>query len=185
MADYGILFLSRLFMYRTDDDGNYVVPERHEPGSVTFTMDELGELTTVSEYVEAYEYMAELEGTGYDTTLFQQFILMILCSSQRLIDGTLENLWTEQCYDNFVADIYLTDAGGPYAVVDLFTWRGIAIAYGYMMVHNGLASIGESFTTYAFIYLFYMINIGNLKFGEIELMTPFYDWFYAPFTIEL
>jgi len=148
-------------------------------------MDKLDTLTTVSEFVEAYAYMAELEGTGYDTTLFQQAILMLLCSIQRLIDGSTVNLWTDQCYDNFVADIYLTEPEGPYAVVDLFTWRGVVIAYVYMMLHNGLASIGESIITYSFIYLFYMINIGNLKFGEIELMTPFYDWFAAPITIEL
>jgi hypothetical protein len=30
MADYGILFLSKLNMYRENDDG-YIVPERHEP----------------------------------------------------------------------------------------------------------------------------------------------------------
>jgi hypothetical protein len=188
MADYGILFLSKLFMYRSDVDGAYIVPERHEPGSVTFGIDTYTEWTTVTEYLEAYESMKELKGTGYDTTLFLQFVLMGLCTATRLVDGTgVEDFLNMQCYDNFVADIYLTEAEGVYAMVDLFTWKGIGIAYLYMMLHGGLATIGETMVSYSLIYLFYLINIGSLTYGDVDLMTPVWDWgwFGPSFSITL
>lgn len=188
MADYGILFLSKLFMYRTNEDGEYIVPVRHEAGSITdFGIDTYSEWTTVTEWVEAYDAMAELEGTGYDTTLFLQFVLMGLCTATRLFDGGVEDFLNMQCYDNFVADIYLTEKEGVYSMVDLFTWKGIGIAYLYMMIHNGLATISETMITYSFIYLFYLINIGSLTYGTVDLMTPVWDWgwFGDSFSIDL
>ena len=177
MADYGILFLSKLFMYRTNENDEYIVPQRHEPGTVTFGIDTYSEWTTVTEWVDAYDAMAELEGTGYDTTIFLQTVLMGLCTFTRLIDGSIgDDFFNMQCYDNFVADIYLTEAEGVYSMVDLFTWKGIGIAYLYMMLHNGLATIGESLITYSFIYLFYLIKIGSLTYGDVTLMTPVWDW---------
>jgi hypothetical protein len=155
---------------------------------VTFGIDTYTEWETVTEYLEAYDSMGELEGTGYDTTLFLQFVLMGLCSITRLIDGTVgDDIFTMQCYDNFVADIYLTEPEGVHAVVDLFTWKGIGIAYLYMMIHNGLATIGETIVSYSFIYLFYLINIGSLTYGDVDLMTPIWDWgwFGDSFTITL
>lgn len=176
MADYGILFLSKLFMYRSNDDG-YITPERHEPGTVTFGIDQTAEWTTVTEWVDAYDTMGELDGTGYDTTLFLQFVLMGLCTTTRLFsEEGIEDLLNMQCYDNFVADIYLTEQEGVYAMVDLFTWKGIGIAYLYMMLHGGLATIGETMASYSFIYLFYLINIGSLTYGDVDLMAPVWDW---------
>ena len=179
MADYGILFLSKLFMYRSDEDGNYIVPVRHVPGdgSVTFGIDAYTEWTTVTEYLDAFDAMGELEGTGYDTTLFLQFVLMGLCTFTRLFDEEgVDDFLNMQCYDNFVADIYLTEPEGVYAMVDLFTWKGIVIAYLYMMIHGGLATLLDTMVSYSFIYLFYLINIGSLTYGDVALMTPVWDW---------
>ena len=179
MADYGILFLSKLFMYRSDEDGNYIVPVRHVPGdgSVTFGIDTYTEWTTVTEYLDAFDAMGELDGTGYDTTLFLQFVLMGLCTFTRLFDEEgVDDLLNMQCYDNFVADIYLTEPEGVYSMVDLFTWKGIGIAYLYMMINGGLATLVDTMVSYSFIYLFYLINIGSLTYGEVALMTPVWDW---------
>ena len=49
MADYGILFLSKLFFYREDSDGNYITPVRHAENSVTFAHPD-----TVFGYLEEY-----------------------------------------------------------------------------------------------------------------------------------
>lgn len=71
MADYGILFLSKLFFYREDSDGNYITPVRHAENSVTFAHPD-----TVFGYLEEYEELAgALDGTGYDTTLWYHFLL--------------------------------------------------------------------------------------------------------------
>ena len=61
-------------------------------------------------------------------------------------------------------------------MVDLFTWKGIGIAYLYMMIHGGLATLLDTMVSYSFIYLFYLINIGSLTYGEVALMTPVWDW---------
>ena len=166
-------------MYRSDIDGNYIVPVRHVPGdgSVTFGIDTYTEWTTVTEYLDAFDAMGELDGTGYDTTLFLQFVLMGLCTFTRLFDEEgVDDLLNMQCYDNFVADIYLTEPEGVYTMVDLFTWKGIGIAYLYMMINGGLATLLDTMVSYSFIYLFYLINIGSLTYGEVALMTPVWDW---------
>lgn len=178
MADYGILFLSKMFMYREGDDG-YITPVRNAPGSLTFGIDQMKDYTTVTEYLELYDGLSEMEGTGYDTTLFMQAVLMMMCTVGRLIDGTAEDMLNMQCYDNFVADIYLTEPEGLYAMIDLFTWKGIGIAYLIMTVNSALATIGASMLSYSMIYLFYLINIKKLTYGTIELVIPIYDDFFA------
>lgn len=190
MADYGILFLSKMFMERVNDDEEYITPVRHVEGSLTFGFNSIFDdsFTTVTEYLDAYDALSELKGTGYDTTLFLQTVLMMMCTADRLIAGTITNVWTMQCYDNFVADIYLTEQDGIYSMLDLFTWEGIAIAYAFMTVNSAVATISTSLVSYMTIYLFYLIKINTLSYGEVELMTPIYDWGWfgdAPFTITI
>ena len=176
MADYGILFLSKMFMYRVDGDTEeYITPVRNAEGSITFGIDDISSFTTVTEYLDAYETLAELEGTGYDTALFLQTVLMMMCTMGRLIDGTATDILNMQCYDNFVADIYLTEPDGLYAMLDLFTWKGIGQAYLFMTINSALSTIGASMLSYSLIYLFFLVNINKLTYGDIELMVPIYD----------
>lgn len=179
MADYGVLFLGLVFMNRKDGDGNYLTPVRHAVDSVSFGT----ELTTITAYMDKYSNLSSDTslGTGYDTMLWWHFVLMGMCTVNRLggiFDGTYD-LFTMQCYDNFVADIYLEQQEGMYAELDVFTWKGMAIAYAFMTINNGLDTIASSLMSYFIIYFFYLIKIGSLKYGDFQLMLPVYDygWF--------
>jgi len=179
MADYGVLFLGLAFMNRKDDDGNYITPVRHAVDSVSFGT----ELTTITAYITKYSNLKSdtEDGTGYDTMLWWHFVLMSMCTVNRLggiFDGTYD-FFTMQCYDNFVADIYLEQQEGLYAELDVFTWKGIAIAYAFMTINNGLKKFALSLMNYFVIYCLYLINIGSLKYGYAKVMLPVYDfgWF--------
>ena len=94
----------------------------------------------------------------------------------RLFEGSITNIWTMQCYDNFVADIYLEEQEGVYAILDLFTWEGIVLGYVFMMINKAAITVLEVMAVHMVTYLFYLIKIGNMKWGEYYVMVPIYDW---------
>jgi hypothetical protein len=178
-ADYGILTLSYLFFQRTDSNGNYITPVRHAEGSVSFGTNP----TTITDYLTIYSNVIGYTDyiTGYVMPMWYNFLLLFFCSVSRLIDGTTTfgNLWTMQCYDNFIADIYLEQPEGIYAELDMFTWRGFAIAYGAMTVNAAISSIvGTTFNNFV-TYIIYLAKMGTMPYGAYTFMMPVYDygWF--------
>lgn len=90
-----------------------------------------------------------------------------------------------QCYDNFVADIYLEEQEGVYAEIDLFTWNGIATAYGFMAAQTAFY-YAAGMMAFSFVTnVYYASKMGSVQYGDYMLAAPVYDWFYDATTITL
>ena len=174
MADYGIQFLSKFFFYREDSTGAYITPARHVENSLNFGTTP----STVSEAIDKYNtFYGALEMTGIDTMLFWHFALQVMCTLSRIggiFDGTYD-LWTMQCYDNFVADIYLEQPEGLYTELDVFTWKGIATGYTFMIANNASYAVLSMAALNFVTYVYYLS--GSMAYGDFYLNIPGYDLF--------
>ena len=150
---------------------------RHAEGSVSFSMT----ATTISEYIDLYSTLvANLEETGIFGYIFWQFALMLVCTMGRIsgiMDGTYD-IFTMQCYDNPFADTLLEDQEGMFAIVDLFTWKGLAQAYAFMTINTVYETITSSLTFNSIVYIFYLFKLDTIKYGDFTLSYPIYDLFY-------
>ena len=165
MADTAVQFLSYAFFYREDENGNYITPVRHAEGSVSFGSAH----DTILDYEHMYHvWFNAFSGTGYDTMLWGHTVLMTLCTLSRLIDGTFTDFASMQCYDNFVADIYLEQPEGIYAEVDLFTWPGVMKGHLFLILNSAYIIALEYGAIYAIMFFWYVGTWGGKSYGAFH-----------------
>lgn len=151
IMDYGMIWIQYFWYYNKD-----IVPTRHAPGSLTFGSDP----ETVAEWVEKYDTWAgAVDGEGFDTPLFGHWFILFSCTIGRILDGTMDygGAFTMQCYDNIIADIYLTDAEGLYAELDMFTWKGWFSLLGFKLIDGYFWTLIDGFVLNTIIYMFYVV----------------------------